>query len=72
MEEDKQQPQQHLLDDCCGCVKIIDFGHAVEQSSLETNDDGEIVNDDIPALAEVIRLLFSDGTSFDEEEDTGF
>jgi len=53
-------------------IKIINFGYAVEQSSMETVDTGGIVNDDIPALAEVIRLLFSDSTSFeDDEEETG-
>eukprot|EP00957_Ditylum_brightwellii_P027046 2045356-Ditylum_brightwellii.AAC.1 len=50
-------------------MKIINFGYAVDQSSMETVDTGGIVNDDIPALAEVIRLLFSDSTSFDNEEE---
>eukprot|EP00957_Ditylum_brightwellii_P206781 15349978-Ditylum_brightwellii.AAC.1 len=73
MEEDSQNQEQHFLDDCGYRVKIIDFGYATMQSSMETADCGQTVNDDIPALAEVIRSLFSDSTSFgDEEEDNDF
>eukprot|EP00957_Ditylum_brightwellii_P051795 3927922-Ditylum_brightwellii.AAC.1 len=50
-------------------MKIINFGYAVEQSSMETIDTGGIVNDDIPALAEVICLLFTDSISFDDNEE---
>eukprot|EP00957_Ditylum_brightwellii_P060564 4598632-Ditylum_brightwellii.AAC.1 len=59
MSKGRQKLQDPILDDCCSSVKIIDLGYVVPQSLLETLDTGEIVNDGIPALAEVIRLLFS-------------
>eukprot|EP00957_Ditylum_brightwellii_P173002 13171187-Ditylum_brightwellii.AAC.1 len=36
---------------------------------METVDIAGIVNNDIPTLAEVIRLLFTDNTSFDDDDD---
>eukprot|EP00957_Ditylum_brightwellii_P009992 753954-Ditylum_brightwellii.AAC.1 len=50
-------------------MKIINFGYTVEQSSMETVDTGGIVNDDIPALAEAICLLFTYSISFDDNEE---
>eukprot|EP00957_Ditylum_brightwellii_P024874 1881066-Ditylum_brightwellii.AAC.1 len=50
-------------------MKIINSGYAVKKSSMETVNTGGIVNDDIPALVQVICLLFMDSISFDDNEE---
>jgi len=69
VEKDEDEEATDTASDDDVKMKIINFGYAVQQSSMETVDTGGIVNDDIPALAEVSRLLFTDSISFDDNEE---
>ena len=59
-----------------GCdVKIINFGLATLNNEHETNDSGQRVNNDLPSLGSVMRMLFVEGEGAANEEsyyDLGF